>query len=515
METYNGLPLLKVALEDDEHGVEKISLVDFPAIGENWLAFSNDKVENEYLFSKQQEQKLAGPLLIPGIKILRQDNDGNKFYVTFPKDVIKEIAERFNKNLNGKNWNVDHNSNEDVDDVYLAENWIIDDATFDKSKKFGHSLPTGTWYGIVKVDNETIWKEKIEEGELRGFSVELLSGLQLAIDRTIQNELYEKHIEELLPTLGEKIDSNWIEAFSTDVVEDEETMDLEDILKLSIQADGDGESILDVNDGNKGRWLVRYRYSGPQDAKNRTFCANLLAFQGTDIVFRKEDINQMSFSTSNPEFGTYSIFRYKGSYGCRHKWKRTIFYNDFEDDEIRKVGNVPRVVNRINDKEATKVNLKPKNRKMAEIKLATIQELPLEERVVGAEVDNENGEYEVEGVTYIVADGKITEVVEAVAEETTEEKPEIDQELLSKFMSDVLSWMAEKDAQIEGLVSKVSGADDTSNEQFAKLNDNMGELKSLLSLIPSKDEKTEESNEALAGTIASALARIKEESKFK
>tara|TARA_R110002153_G_scaffold189041_4_gene341885 strand:+ start:164 stop:1702 length:1539 start_codon:yes stop_codon:yes gene_type:complete len=505
METYNGLPLLKISLESDIHGVDKISLVDFPAIEENWLAFSKGKTVDEYLFAHLAEQKLAGPLLIPDIKILREDKEGNRFYVEFPKNVIKQIAERFNKNLNGGKWNIDHNENELVEDVYVSENWIIDDSNFDKSKKFGHNLPVGTWYGIVKVDNSEVWENKIVSGELKGFSVELLSGLQLSIDRTIQNDLYESHVESILDTLGETVGEHWREALSIDISDDEELLDSDNALSLAIQSDPDADSSLDVNDGNRGKWLVRYKYKGPRDSKNRTFCASLLEFQGTNTVFRKEDINQMSFTTSNPEFGTYSIFRYKGSFGCRHKWQRVIFFNDFEDDETRKVGSVPRVTRNINDKEATKVNLKNQN-KMANQKFATITELPLEERIVGASVDNENGEFEVEGVKYIVVDGLITEVVSEIVE--GEDKPEIDSELLSKFMSDVLSWMAEKDAQIEGLVSKVSGADDTSNEQFSKLTEGVEALSVMLSLIPSTVSASD-TVESQAGTIATALAKIK------
>ena len=68
---------------------------------------------------------------------------------------------------------------------------------------------------------------------------------------------------------------------------------------------------------------VRYEYTGPQDGRNRDFCARMMALPNR--LFRKEDINQMSFSTENKDFGTYSIFKYKGSYGCRHYWKRLLF----------------------------------------------------------------------------------------------------------------------------------------------------------------------------------------------
>jgi hypothetical protein len=47
-------------------------------------------------------------------------------------------------------------------------------------------------------------------------------------------------------------------------------------------------------------------------------------------VYRKEDINQMSFSGVNGQFApkgrsTYSIFKYKGGAYCHHKWQRLVY----------------------------------------------------------------------------------------------------------------------------------------------------------------------------------------------
>lgn len=514
METYNGLPLLKISLDKEEHGVDRISLVDFPAIEENWLAFSKDA---EIKFSHLPEQKLAGPLLIPDKKIYREDAKGNRFYVTFSKEVIQEIAERFNKNLKGTNWNVDHEDN--VGGVYISENWLIEDSTFDKSKKYGHDLPTGTWYGIVKVEDEKLWSAEIETGNLKGFSVELMSGLKMSVDSAIQDELYENHILAMLETgkIGETIPDNWTEILAVDIEDNEEDLTDEAILQMAIQSDGAAPSSLDKEIKDVGFYRVRYKYNGPLDDKNRTFCKQLLVFQGSTKIFRREDINQMSFTTSNPEFGTYSIFRFKGSFGCRHKWQRLIFLEAVGSDKEIRVGNAPKVTGRINDKSARTVNANLNTHiEMAEEKekqkFATISELPADERVVGASVDDADGEHEVEGVKYVVADGVIAEVMEVVAEEETAEET-VDAEALKKFMTDVLGWMAEKDSQIEGLVSKVNGTDESSNEQFKSITEGIEQLTVLLKLIPGS--KTEaESPEAVAGTIATALQQIKEQQKI-
>lgn len=104
------------------------------------------------------------------------------------------------------------------------------------------------------------------------------------------------------------------------------------------------------NKEGTGQWLVRYKYDGPKDSKNRSFCHEILSL---DRIYTEEDIKN---GLSNPEFGNYSIWDYKGSYGCRHTWKRLIFFEDFEDGEVRRVGNVPQVVNRLDDREATTLN---------------------------------------------------------------------------------------------------------------------------------------------------------------
>lgn len=113
----------------------------------------------------------------------------------------------------------------------------------------------------------------------------------------------------------------------------------------------DSESYNDLQKkGGGGQWLVRYKYSGPSDEKTRDFCNEILKL---DRIYTEEEISN---GLSNPEFGNYPIFDYKGSYGCRHVWKRMIFFEDYEDNEVRRVGNVPQVVSRLDDKDARTLN---------------------------------------------------------------------------------------------------------------------------------------------------------------
>jgi len=77
-----------------------------------------------------------------------------------------------------------------------------------------------------------------------------------------------------------------------------------------------------VSETDFANFQIRYRYSGPKDDRNRSFCSKLLA---KNLIFRKEDINSLSLESANSEFGTYDIFRFKGSFNCRHRWEELIF----------------------------------------------------------------------------------------------------------------------------------------------------------------------------------------------
>ena len=67
----------------------------------------------------------------------------------------------------------------------------------------------------------------------------------------------------------------------------------------------------------------RYKYVGPKDELNRTFCAEMMSARR---VFRIEDIMEMSNRSVN-EVGPdgYDIFTWRGSYNCRHRWVQLVY----------------------------------------------------------------------------------------------------------------------------------------------------------------------------------------------
>jgi len=178
------LPIYDITIDqlNLKQGVGYISLVDEPAIQVDWIKLAK---ESQLSFkAAKDKQMLYGPFLIPDMLIYRFDQKMGEYYVRFRRDQIELIASKFNKDLNNKNINFQHSDT--LVDAYVAENWLIEGD--DKSKNFGFSLPDGTWFGGVKVEDPTFWTDKVKNDEVKGFSVEILADLELQLKQTKNKE---------------------------------------------------------------------------------------------------------------------------------------------------------------------------------------------------------------------------------------------------------------------------------------------------------------------------------------
>ena len=100
---------------------------------------------------------------------------------------------------------------------------------------------------------------------------------------------------------------------------------------------------------------VRYRYTGSQSPE-RTFCKKMMS---ADKLYRKEDIIRMGDIPVNAGFGidgadTYSIWKYKGSVWCKHKWSRVTFRSKTKSIDT-KSPNAPKTSTNRAEKEGYRV----------------------------------------------------------------------------------------------------------------------------------------------------------------
>ena len=153
--------------EQDDIGVDAISIVESPAIESDFVALKNQEIK---LAEVDKEKKiLMGALLIPNKPIYRNGGEG-EYYIYFSKDTIVKASQMFLQNGKQSNSTLEHN--QALNGLTLVESWIVEDKVHDKSVKYGMDLPLGTWMGSVKVNNEDVWNEYVKTNKVKGFSIE-------------------------------------------------------------------------------------------------------------------------------------------------------------------------------------------------------------------------------------------------------------------------------------------------------------------------------------------------------
>ncbi len=153
--------------EQEETGVEAISIVENPAIESDFVALKDQEIK---LAEVDADKKiLMGALLIPNKPIYRNGDEGD-YYIYFSKDTVQKASQLYLQNGYQHNSTLEHN--ETLQGLTLVESWIVADEVQDKSRKYGLNVPLGTWMGAVKVNNNEIWQEYVKTNKVKGFSIE-------------------------------------------------------------------------------------------------------------------------------------------------------------------------------------------------------------------------------------------------------------------------------------------------------------------------------------------------------
>jgi len=153
---------------DDLNGIEAISIVENPAIEEDFIALK-DKKPLQLTEVDKEKKILMGALLIPNKPIYRANAD-EEYYIYFSRETVLKASQKYLKSGNQKNSTLEHQMN--LQGLTLVESWIKEDMVHDKSVKYGMDVPLGTWMGSVKVDNDEVWNTYVKTGLVKGFSIE-------------------------------------------------------------------------------------------------------------------------------------------------------------------------------------------------------------------------------------------------------------------------------------------------------------------------------------------------------
>jgi hypothetical protein len=146
--------------------------------GISWAISKMQRINNQLRmlpFSKHNFQDLneeqhlvTAPVMLAETKIARYNPELGKYWVKFSKETIEKMMKKYFKENKIHEVNVNHDSTQKKDGVFMMESYIVGDRT---TSNLFPDLPEGSWVATFYVDNDEVW-EKVKEGEYNGFSLE-------------------------------------------------------------------------------------------------------------------------------------------------------------------------------------------------------------------------------------------------------------------------------------------------------------------------------------------------------
>lgn len=166
------MKLIELIIDEEMElsGIDAISIVENPAIEEDFIALKTEQKEYKFAEVDTEKKIIMGAMLVPDKPIYRRDENEGEYYIYFSKDTIRKCMELFFQNGNQSNATFEHM--ESITGLTMVESWIVEDTEKDKSKLYELNVPVGTWMGTIKVNNEVIWNDFIKTGKVKGFSIE-------------------------------------------------------------------------------------------------------------------------------------------------------------------------------------------------------------------------------------------------------------------------------------------------------------------------------------------------------
>lgn len=188
------MKIVELVLDEEQDSfIEAISVVEFPAIEEDFVALKSQ----EFKFAEVDKDRkiLIGPILIPNKPIFRKNGE-EEYYIYFSRETVRKASQLYLKQGNQGNSTLEHNST--IEGLTLVESWVVEDKANDKSNMYEMDLPLGTWVGAVKVDNDQIWNDYVKTGKVKGFSIEGYFADKAELSKQNEDTILLNKLKELL-----------------------------------------------------------------------------------------------------------------------------------------------------------------------------------------------------------------------------------------------------------------------------------------------------------------------------
>lgn len=187
MITIDDIPVFNATIADDECGMLRVSLVDYPAVESDFQRFASERKRTKQMYAVANEEKrlVRGVLMRADYPIYRCDS--REYYIIYKAETIRQMAEKYLKEGRANDVNLMH-SGADVEGVNLVQYFIKGDGV--QIDGF-EDIADGSLFAEYHITNDEIWKA-VKEGTYKGFSLEGVFGLEAEEDDAYVDEVIDK-----------------------------------------------------------------------------------------------------------------------------------------------------------------------------------------------------------------------------------------------------------------------------------------------------------------------------------
>lgn len=164
----NGLPVYEAGVSEDGCGIQRVSLVDDPAVMVGFQAFAAQKEQMRYAVTDEERRLVHGCIMRADFPIYRRDDTFGEYYIIYRAATIRAMAEKYLTEGRANAVSLEHEAGSEVEGVNMVQ-WYIKGRGL-QPEGF-EDVADGSLFAEYHVTNDEIWAD-IKEGTYKGFSLE-------------------------------------------------------------------------------------------------------------------------------------------------------------------------------------------------------------------------------------------------------------------------------------------------------------------------------------------------------
>jgi len=240
----------ELKFDKDTHKIQRVSLVDVPAVGTGIVYFSQNKEDKTIFFDSDEKQIFYSIAMRPNTLIFRSNvspilGEIEPAEVFYTPETVETIQQDYFKHQSNTQTNLNHDFKLQ-EGIFPFESWIVANAEIDKATALGLDVKKGDWVMAYKVDNPEIWQD-VKDGKLTGLSIECNFAFHETDNINFKNEPMNKN-EKTPESLWGMLKSYFSE--EKEVEKTAEELEAEKLAKEKADADAlkDKEEVMEVAD---------------------------------------------------------------------------------------------------------------------------------------------------------------------------------------------------------------------------------------------------------------------------